>query len=270
MDAARIIGTAVNTTGALENYIKYQEAKAAYEAPQAAEECTLQISGAAYHRWEAAQRFTALSAGQPVSSRTAISARQDPLTHAMTNLTDFMVERAQLIGSPNAPASTLDASMSPEASEAEEAQWDALENSLLDSDADIPEGADDALWDAMDEALLSDDGSAEPGTGSLVMNLKMQELTRGIRSHVNANLSLHGTVDAMYEQARKSLTMARQEDQVLRNGLSALYRYVVRDTSLSAKDRADAINRFVAEGRQTLARIENSLGYRLAQLRCML
>lgn len=251
MDAGRISGNAISAAIGSERIAKVPETKPKHRAASREVQCTLQISGEGYHKLEQAKKDYVASIGHSVSAQVASAARQDPLSHAVTDLNNFIVERAQLLGSStDVTASEFD---SLEVREAEDALWDDLENELLDLQADEPS---------------TDDLSDYPEISNREIMQKMQQLRHGLRNNTfSANVPLDGSVDTMYEKAKQSLALARQEDQVLRNGLSALYRYVVRDDKLSAKDRADAINRFVSEGRQTLAKIENSIGYRLARLR---
>lgn len=251
MDAGRIFGNAISAAAGTERAAKTTAPKQNQAVSQQDTQCTLQISGEGYHKLEQAQKNHAASVGHPVSAEAASAARQDSLSHAVTRLNNFIVERAQLLGSStDTTASNFD---SPEVKETENAFWDSLENELSDLQTDEPS---------------CDDMSEYPDTGNLEIMQKMQRLRHGLRNYsFGTNVPVNGADDSTYEKAKQSLALARQEDQVLRNGLSALYRYVVRDDKLSAKDRADAINRFVTEGRQTLAKIENSIGYRLARLR---
>lgn len=83
---------------------------------------------------------------------------------------------------------------------------------------------------------------------------------------VEAALTMGDPIDVIYDKALQSIADVRMQNQMLREGMSELYRSVMQDTSLSPKDKADAINEFMTRGRQVLSRIEDSLGYSLARL----
>lgn len=201
----------------------------------------LQISDAGYRKYEQTHRNTACVKQTAAVTSSAVK-KADPLEDAMANLTRFTEEREQVLNNPALRTSD----------EIEQERADALEQ----------------VRRLKEDGQQSDDDWADLTGGKAGVNRKLRQLSRGIMLQTfDADPILGGAIDAIYNEAKKNLTMAKQEDHVLRNGLSALYRYVIQDTSLSSKDKADAINRFVAEGKQALSKIERSLGYSLARLR---
>lgn len=244
MDAGRIAGSVINTAVGTEYTAKAAETRPERNTTAPTQQwdmsCMLQISNEGYHKY-AQTKEDAVGTVQTTVTQPVITKKNHTLEDAMTNLARFAEEQERMLGDTASASSTIEQELRD--------AWDLArqESSASDTDSDAESQA------------------ADIAESKAAIRRKLQQLSRGIRkSSLGADVT---TVNTVYSEARKNLTLAKQEDHVLRNNLSALYRYVIQDDNLSVKDRADAINRFVAEGRQTLSRIERSLNYSLTQMR---
>lgn len=244
MDAGRISGSVINTAIGMDYTAKTAEARPepdTFPAHQWSASCMLQISDAGYRKYEQTHRNTAYAKQTAAVTSSAVK-KADPLEDAMANLTRFTEEREQVLNNPTLRTSD----------EIEKERADALEQ----------------VRRMQEDGQQADTALTNPTEGKAGVNRKLRQLSREVMLQaIGSNAVSGGAIGAIYNEAQKNLILAKQEDHVLGNGLSALYRYVIQDTSLSSKDRADAINRFVAEGKQALSKIENSLGYSLARMR---
>lgn len=249
MDAGRIAGSVINT--AIAEYApKAAETRPEHSTASAQQwdlPYTLQISNEAYSRYSHVKGD--ISAQQTAAAEPVSAKKKSSLEDAMTSLSRFTQEQEHLVGD-----SDLYGTVSEE-----------LQNALEQFRQHQQENSQNSDGSPSDTSPDTDEQFADAAESKAAVRRKMQQLSRGIRKPTDTVPDL--TTNSVYNEARKNLTLAKQEDHVLRNNLSALYRYVIQDENLSAKDKADAINRFVAEGRQTLSRIEKSLNYSLAQMR---